>query len=220
MFIPIWLMVLIFAAAAAYWVQSRRSHEHHGRTGQRFQPWHDPDSPQHPLAYSAAYPVFSEHEVRTANVFAIEASRDAAEREADCLSRADFKECCASSQFTDAVRRAMLDVCEAIDEAERAWFRHAVMMHANLSAVSGRVIREDALAEAEARLKVIPSFGNEAARFREQWEANLIARQVKDPEPFTYSTPWYRRTRGLYYHPKTLWWKKEEGATPRLDDPE
>lgn len=209
MYIPVWLIVVGLSVAVVFWVRSRRLDERH-RTA--FQSWHDPESPQHPLAYSAACPVFSEHEARTANTSAIRASRKAAELESDCLGRADFKQSCANHEFTAAVRQSMLEVCEAIVDAEESWFRHSVMMHANLSAASGRVSREDALASAEARLKAIPSFGNDAERFREQWEANLVAHSGKDPEPFPYSTPWYRRTRSFYYSPRSVWWKTDRSA--------
>lgn len=72
---------------------------------------------------------------------AIRASREAAEREADCLAGDDFKKSCASHEFPEELRRSMLTVCEAIVEAEEAWFRHSVMMHANLVETAEALVR-------------------------------------------------------------------------------
>lgn len=156
--------------------------------------------------YTTLYPVFTKRQIHSQNARGVAASKDAARSQGELLGSRAFREATAHRQFSDDVSQRMLVACEAMAFAEEQWFRHAVMMDANISVVSGRSTRDDALATAMKRLEAAPATGfrsdADAKRMRDEWKTRLEDPNapVGDPTARPYTNPWSAHVSQHFWH--------------------
>ena len=113
-----------------------------------------------------------------------------------------FKDAAQQHAISEDLSRQMLNVSEALVEAERCWYLHSTMMDANVAVLTGKNTRDEALAIATKRFDVTKDmFGVDASKLRDEWKSRLEdpSAPINDPSPRSYSNPWFERAKQTYH---------------------
>jgi hypothetical protein len=148
-------------------------------------------------------PVFSLGDIRWVHEHAFEASKKMRDLHAqvwgDPAFEADRKQRKVSAPF----EAQLLRICEAVVDAEKWWFRHGVMVDANLAATTGKNSRDDALRAAVEKMKLMDEplslAGKKTAaeRAKDEWKLVLESEpgenRGKAVTSRAWSNPWADR---------------------------
>jgi hypothetical protein len=145
--------------------------------------------------YSPLYAVFSKAEIERQLLLAVDGTRKSQQLERALLDSEKFQPK-RPLRIDNETSKQMLEVTRSICESEGRWYLHAVMMDANISALTGRESREAALAQAEEKFKILPlSADVHATPMRDHWKNRLEDQSLplSDPPPRPYSNVWQAR---------------------------
>jgi hypothetical protein len=116
-----------------------------------------------------------------------------------------FKQAAVRNDIPEDISKRMLEVSEAMVDAELCWYRHSAMMDANLNVLSGRLSRDEALTLAAQRFDTLSGsmqLAADARRLRDEWKTRLESAQApsSDPSPRLYTNPWSTFAKARRYH--------------------
>jgi hypothetical protein len=151
---------------------------------------------------NSLYPVFSEKQIWETYKESVAASKKLQQIEGKLLSDPNFKDAARHHKISEDISQQMLNVCEAYVDAEWCWHDHSAMMDANMSVLTGRAIRDEALAIATKRRDITKSMlVDDASKARDEWKLRLEdpASPFKDSAPRIYSNPWFERAKQNFH---------------------